>query len=64
MKGNVAVVVTSIAGPNPALRESWPKIVGSKGGQSVIVGDEASPKDFRIDDKDFRLGGYELTGVP
>jgi hypothetical protein len=48
MKQNVAVVVTSIAGPNPVLR-ALAEGCRQRGQQFIVVGDVASPTDFQLE---------------
>ncbi len=47
MNESVAVVVTSIAAPNRALRE-LARGCAESGYQFIVIGDEASPKDFHL----------------
>jgi len=52
MKGEICVVVTSISGPNKALRE-LARGCGERGYDFIVIGDEASPSDFHLDGCDF-----------
>lgn len=47
-KPNITVVVTSIAGPNKALK-ALARGCQEKGYQLIVIGDEASPIDFALD---------------
>jgi hypothetical protein len=48
MRENLAVVVTSIAAPNPVLR-ALAEGCRSRGHEFVVIGDEASPPDFKLE---------------
>jgi hypothetical protein len=52
MKETLAVVVTSISGPNHVLR-ALADGCRERGHRFVVIGDEASPSDFRLDGCDF-----------
>ena len=52
MSERVALVVTSISAPNRVLRELAAGCL-SRGQQFVVIGDEASPPDFRLEGCDF-----------
>ena len=63
MKDEICVVVTSISGPNKALREL---ACGcrERGHDFIVIGDEASPSDFHIEGCDFySLEGQKETGL-
>ncbi|MDQ3804078.1 MAG: hypothetical protein M3416_09645 [Acidobacteriota bacterium] len=48
MRETLAVVVTSIAGPNAVLR-ALAEGCRERGHQFIVVGDEASPPDFKLE---------------
>lgn len=52
MKDKIFVIITSVAGPNKALRDL---ALGCRENdyQFIVIGDQASPADFRIDGCDF-----------
>ncbi|HEX8355320.1 MAG TPA: hypothetical protein VF611_20610, partial [Pyrinomonadaceae bacterium] len=52
MSEALAVVVTSISGPNRVLRELADGC-RSRGHRFVVIGDEKSPSDFQLDGCDF-----------
>jgi len=52
MKDKIAVVVTSIAGPNKILQDLTQGCI-EKGYYFTVIGDEASPAEFHIDGCDF-----------
>ncbi|HWS53847.1 MAG TPA: STELLO glycosyltransferase family protein [Pyrinomonadaceae bacterium] len=52
MRDNLAVVVTSIAAPNAVLR-ALADGCRARGHRFIVVGDEASPADFRLEGCDF-----------
>lgn len=68
MKERLAVVVTSIAGPNPVLR-ALAEGCGRRGHEFIVVGDEASPPDFRLENcrfyglKEQHETGLEFAGL-
>jgi hypothetical protein len=68
MKENVAVVVTSIAGPNPVLR-ALAEGCRKREQQFIVIGDEASPKEFHLDGcsfyglKEQRETGFQFAGL-
>jgi hypothetical protein len=52
MNDKVSIVVTSVSGPNKALRDLAAGCK-EKGYHFIVIGDEASPDDFRLDGCDF-----------
>lgn len=68
MSESVAVVVTSIAEPNRALRELAQGCL-DRGYQFIVIGDEASPRDFNLEGCDFYSlrdqseTGFRFAGV-
>jgi hypothetical protein len=52
MNEKLSLVVTSIAPPNPVLR-ALAEGCGERGHQFIVIGDEPSPRDFRIQGCDF-----------
>jgi len=63
MKDKISIVVTSIAGPNKALRE-LAQGCSSRGYYFTVIGDEASPSDFQLNGCDFySLKRQKETGL-
>ncbi|GAF97087.1 unnamed protein product, partial [marine sediment metagenome] len=52
MNDKVSIVVTSISGPNKALRDLTAGCT-EKGYHFIVIGDQASPADFQLDGCDF-----------
>jgi hypothetical protein len=62
MNEKLSLVVTSIASPNPVLR-ALAEGCRERGRQFIVVGDEPSPRDFRLEGCDFYgLGEQYETG--
>ena len=63
MKDKISIVVTSIAGPNKALRD-LAQGSSERGCYFTVIGDEASPSDFQLDGCDFySLKRQKETGL-
>ncbi len=63
MKDKISIVVTSIAGPNKALRD-LAQGCSERGYYFTVIGDEASPSDFQLDGCDFySLKRQRQTGL-
>jgi hypothetical protein len=68
MKDKISIVVTSIAGPNKALRD-LAQGSSERGYYFTVIGDEASPSDFQLDGCDFyslerqRQTGFKLAAL-
>ena len=53
MKNNFALIITSIAKPDNKALQLYAKECKDRNIQFIVIGDEASPKDFHIDGCDF-----------